>query len=108
MVLLTIIGFLISLAVSAAIIYGAARLFHEREGFGTAVVAALIGAVIFWLASYLLGAGILASLIGGIAWLIALGSLYNMGWLKAFVVAVVIWIVSSIVSWILPTLTGPI
>ena len=108
MVLLTIIGFLISLAVSSLIIYAAAKFFGEREGFGTAIVAALIGAAIFWLASYLLGGGLLASIIGGIAWLIALGSLYNMGWLKAFVVAVVIWIISAIVGWILPTLTGPI
>lgn len=104
----TLIVFLISLVISAIIIYVAAKLFGEREGFGTAILAALIGAAIFWLASYLLGVGILASLIAGIAWLIALGSLYNMGWLKAFIIAVVIWIFSAIVSWVLPTMTGPI
>ncbi|MFO8015608.1 MAG: hypothetical protein R6U32_00740, partial [Candidatus Woesearchaeota archaeon] len=73
----TLIGFLISLVISAIIIYLAAKLLGEKEGFGTAVMAALIGAVIFGLASYLLGIGWIASLVGGIAWLIALGSLYR-------------------------------
>lgn len=108
MVLETIIGFLISLVISAIIIYVATKLFGETEGFGTAILTALIGAVIFSLASYLLGAGLLAALIGGLAWLIALGSMYNMGWLKSFVVAVIIWIFAAIVSWILPTVSGPL
>lgn len=104
----TIIGFFISLAISAIIIFFAAKLLGEKEGFGTAILAALIGAVIFWLATYFLGTGWIASIIGGIAWLIALSSLYKMGLLKSFIVAVVIWIFSAIISWILPTITGPL
>ena len=103
----TLIGFVISWVVSAIIIFVAAKLLGEREGFGTAVVAALVGALIYWLASYLLGFGLLASLIAGIFWLIALGSLYNMGWLKALLVALVVWVFSILVGWVLPTLTGP-
>ncbi|MDD5086755.1 MAG: hypothetical protein PHV16_03290 [Candidatus Nanoarchaeia archaeon] len=102
-----LIGFLISLIISAIIIYLAAKLFGEKEGFGTAILAAFIGAIIFAIVSYFLG-GWIASVIGGIAWLIALGSLYKMGWLKAFVVAVVIWIFAAIVSWVLPTIAGPL
>ena len=104
----TLIGFLISWAVSTIIIFAAAKLLGEREGIATAVLAALIGAVIFWLATYLLGYGLLASLIAGFFWLLALGSLYNMGWLKALLVAIVIWVFSIIVSWVLPTLSGPL
>lgn len=104
----TLIGFLISLVISAIIVYLATKLFGEEEGFGTAILTAFIGAVIFALASYFLGAGWIASLIGGIAWLIALGSLYNIGWLKALAVAVVIWIFAAIVSLMLPTLSGPL
>ncbi len=103
-----LIGFLISLVISAIIIYLATKLFGEKEGFGTAILASLIGAVIFGLASYLLGIGWIASLIGGIVWLIALASLYKMGWLKSFVVAVVIWVFAAIVSWVLPTIAGPL
>lgn len=102
-----LIGFLISLIISAIIIYLAAKLFGERETFGTAILAALIGAIIFTIVTYFLG-GWIASVIGGIAWLIALSNLYNMGWLKAIFVAMVIWIFAGIVSWILPTIAGPL
>ncbi len=103
-----LIGFLISLVISGIIIYLATKLFGEKEGFGTAIMAALIGAIIFATVSYFLGVGWIASVIGGIAWLIALGTLYSMGWLKALVVAIVVWIFASIVSWVLPTITGPL
>jgi len=103
-----LIGFLISLVISAIIIFIAAKLLGEKEGFGTAILAALAGAVIFGLVSYFLGIGIIASVIAGIVWLIALSSLYQMGWLKSFVVAVIIWIFAAIVSYVLPTVTGPL
>lgn len=101
-----LIGFLISLAVSSLIIYFVTRMFGEHEGFGTAIVAALIGAAIFWVANYFFG-GWVAALIGGIAWLFALTSLYTMGWVKALIVAIVVWVFAVIVSLVLPTLTGP-
>jgi hypothetical protein len=100
-----VIGFLISLVVSGVIIYLATKLLGEKEGFGTAIFAALIGAIIFALASYFIVVGWIAALIGGIAWLIALSSLYNIGWLKSLVIAIVIWIFAAIVSWVLPNLT---
>ncbi len=103
-----LLGFLISLIISAFIIYVAAKLFGEKEGFGTAILAALSGAIIFGLASYFIGIGWIAALVGGIAWLIALGSLYNIGWLKSFAIAVVIWIFAMIVNLILPTIAGPL
>jgi uncharacterized membrane protein YvlD (DUF360 family) len=103
-----LISFLISLVISSVIIYLSAKLLSEKEGFGTAILTAFIGAIIFALVSYFLGSGWIASLIGGVAWLIALGSLYKMGWLKSFVVAVVIWIFATIVSWLLPTIAGPL
>lgn len=102
-----LIGFLISLVISAFVIYLAAKLLGEKEGFGTAMWAALAGAIIFAIASNFT-VGWVASLIGGIAWLIALGSLYKIGWLKSFAVAVVIWVFASIASLVLPTLVGPV
>jgi hypothetical protein len=97
-----LIGFLISLIVSTIIIYFVAALFGEKEGAGTALVAALIGAIIYGLAYFLLGNGLLAAVLGGIGWVIALGSLYNIGWLKAAVIAVIIWLIATVVSWFLP------
>ncbi|PIN81587.1 hypothetical protein COV13_00845 [Candidatus Woesearchaeota archaeon CG10_big_fil_rev_8_21_14_0_10_32_9] len=103
-----LIGFLISLVISAVIIYLAAKMLGEKEGFGTAVFAAFIGAIIFALVSYFIGVGWIAALVGGLTWLIALGSLYKIGWLKAFVIAVIIWIFATIVSLVLPTVIGPL
>ncbi|MGM5484953.1 MAG: hypothetical protein ACQEP1_03725 [Nanobdellota archaeon] len=98
---------MISLIISAIIIHLSARVLGEEEGFTTAISAALVGAAIFGLTSFFIGAGWVASLIGGIAWLIALGSLYNIGWLKSLGIAVVIWIFSALVSQVLPTIRGP-
>jgi len=108
--LATVIVFLISLVISAIIIYFVTKIFGEKEGFGTALLAAFIGAIIYAAAYYFLRPelGWLASLIGGIAWLIALGFLYGIGWLKALVIAVIVWIIAAIVSFVLPTVTGPL
>ncbi len=103
-----LIGFLISLVISSIIIYVAAKLLGEKEGFGTAILAAFAGAIIFALASYFIGTGWVAALIGGIVWLIALGSLYEIGLFKSFIIAVVIWIFAVIVSVLLPTIAGPL
>ena len=103
-----LLGFLASLVISAIVIYLAAKLLGEKEGFGTAILTAFIGAIIFSLVSYFIGMGWIASLIGGIAWLMALGSLYNMGWIKSAIVAVVIWLFAGIASIVLPTIAGPL
>ena len=106
----TVILFLISLFVSAIIIYVVTKIFGEKEGFGTALLAAFIGAIIYAVTYYFLRPelGWLASLIGGIAWLIALRGLYSIGWLKALGIAIIVWISAAIVSFILPTVTGPL
>ena len=108
--LASVIVFLISLVVSAIIIYVVTKIFGEKEGFGTAILAAFIGAIIYAVAYYFLRPelGWVASLLGGIAWLIALGFLYSMGWLKALGIAIVVWIIAAVVSFFLPTVIGPL
>jgi hypothetical protein len=108
--LATVIVFVISLIISAIIIYVVTKMFGEKEGFGTALLAAFIGAIIYAAAYYFLKPelGWLASLIGGIAWLIALGFLYGIGWLKALVIAIIVWIIAAIVGIFLPTMIGPL
>ncbi len=103
-----LLGFLVSLVISSIIIYIATKLVGETEGFGTAVLAALAGAIIFSLVSYFIGIGWVAALIGGIAWLLALGSLYTIGWLKALGIAIIVWVFATLVSIVLPTIAGPL
>jgi len=99
----TIMAVLASFVISTVVIYFVVKLFGETEGIGTALLAALIGSVIYGIFG-----GLLGSIIAGIAWLIALRSLYSIGWLKALIIAVVIWIIANIVSSFLPTVAGPI
>ncbi len=101
-------GFFVSLVISAIIIYISAKLLGEEEGFGTAILVALSGAIIFALVSSFIGVGWVATLVGGIAWLIALGSFYKIGWIKSFVIALVIWVFAMLVSTVLPTIPGPL
>ena len=99
------IVFIIGLVVSTIIIYIVTRLFGEKEGIARAFITAIIGAVIYGIAHFLLGNGLLSATIGGIAWLLALRALYGMGWIKALVIAVIVWIFSAIVGVLLPTVT---
>ena len=102
--LTTVVGFLVALIVSTIIIYVVTTLFGEKKSIGTAIIAAITGAVIYAVVYFLLGNGLIAAALAGIVWLIALGSLYKIGWLRAIITAVVIWIITEIVGFFLPTL----
>jgi uncharacterized membrane protein YeaQ/YmgE (transglycosylase-associated protein family) len=103
-----IITFLIGLVISTIIIFIVTRLFGERESVKIAFITAVIGAVIYTVIYYLLGNGLVAAIVGGIVWLMSLKWLYKMGWLKSILVAVIIWIIASIVGVLLPTASGPL
>lgn len=107
-ILNTIVGFVAALIVSTLVIFIVAKLTGEKEGLMTALIAAIVGTVIYTLAYFILGNGLLAAALGGIVWLLALKSLYKIGWLKALLIAVIVWILTSIVGWFLPSLTGPL
>jgi len=87
-----IIRFSVSLLISTLIIYFVVKLFGESEGIGTAFIAALVGSVIYGVFG-----GLLGSIIAGIVWLIAIGSLYGIGWLKSLAIAVVIGIIANLI-----------
>jgi hypothetical protein len=108
--LATLIVFLISLVISAIIIYVVTKTLGEKEGFGTALSAAFLGSIIYAVTYYFLRPelGLLSSLVGGIVWLIALRALYDIGWLKALFIAILIWFMAAIVNLFLPTVVGPL
>lgn len=103
-----VLGFIIGIIISTIVIYFVTKLFGEREGIKTAVIAAVIGSVIFYLGSILLGNGILAAAIVGIVWVFVLKWLYNMGWFKSIAVAVILWIITTIIGAVVPTGIGPL
>jgi len=104
----TILMFVLALIISAVVIFIVTRLFGETEDIKTAIIAAFIGTAIYTVIYYLIGQGLIAAFIAGIVWLVALQKLYTIGWIKSLIIAVVIWIVTSIVGWFLPVLTGPV
>ena len=101
------LGFVVSFVVSTAIIYLVTKFLGEKEGIGHAALAAIIGSVIYVIAHSLFG-GLPGAVAGGIVWLLALRGLYEIGWARAFVIALVIWILASVVGIALPTLGGPL
>jgi hypothetical protein len=57
---------------------------------------------------FIFGNGFIAAVVGGFVWLIALRALYDIGWLGALVIAVIVWIAATIVGLLLPTVPGPL
>jgi hypothetical protein len=104
----SIVHFIIGLIISSIIIFIVTKLFGEKEGIKTAFVTAIIGSIIYGITYFLFGSGLLAAIVGGIAWLLSLKWLYRIGWLKSIVVAVIIWVITSIVGILLPTAPGPL
>ena len=103
-----LLGFIIGIIISTIVIYFVTKLFGEREGIKTAFIAAIIGSVIFYVGHILIGNGIIAAAIAGIVWVFVLKWLYNVGWIKSIAVAVVIWIITTIIGAVLPTGVGPL
>lgn len=100
----TVLSFIVALIISTVIIYYIAKFFGAKDSLTTAVLAALIGTAVYTIFYYVLGQGLLPAFIAGIVWLLALQKLYTIGWLRALVIAIVIWIVTSIAGWYLPVL----
>jgi hypothetical protein len=106
--LLSAILFIVGLVISTIIIYITTKLLGQKEGIGRAFVTALIGTLVYFVVYFIFGNGLIAAVVGGIIWLIALRALYNIGWLKAFIIAVIVWIAATITGFLLPTVPGPL
>jgi hypothetical protein len=103
-----LVSFVIGVIISSIIIYIVTKLFGEREGIKRAIISAVIGAIVYSITYFLLGNGFWAALAGGFVWLLALKALYDIGWIKAFVIALIVWIAAAITGILLPTAPGPL
>ena len=104
----SIIIFLVGLLVSTLVIYVVTLFMRQRRSMKLALFTAIIGSIVYGIAYVLLGNGFLYALLGGIAWLLALKAIYHMGWIKALIVAVGIWIITTVIGVLLPTAIGPV
>ncbi len=105
----TIIVFIISLVISTVIIYFITKVFGEREGIKYAFLAAIFGSIIYGtFNNNLIGNNIITSIIGGALWFFVLKIIYTMKWLKALLITFIIWIITSLIGILIPTLPGPL
>lgn len=93
--------------VSTLLIFIITKLLGEKEGIKTALLAAIVGSIVFGIIHFIFGNGLIAAGLGGIIWLISLKKLYSTGWIKAVLIAFVIWISLSIITTFLPILPRP-
>ena len=100
----TLLTFIVALIISTIIIYYVAKFFGAKDSLTTALLAALIGTAVYTIFYYVLGNGLTAAFIAGIVWLLALQKLYTIGWFRALIIAVFVWIVTSIAGLFLPVL----
>ena len=100
----TLLTFIVALIISTVIIYYVAKFFGAKDSLTTALLAALIGTAVYTIFYYVLGNGLTAAFIAGIVWLLALQKLYTIGWFRALIIAVFVWIVTSIDGLFLPVL----
>lgn len=100
--------FVIGLVISTVIIFIVIKLFGEKEGIKHAFAAAIIGSAVYGVVYFIFGHGFWTAVTGGIGWLLALKALYSFGWIKAFMIAAIIWIISGLFGLVLPTGLGPL
>ena len=99
---------LIALLISTIIIYFVTKFMGEKEGLITALITAIIGSAVYILAYLFIGNGLLAAVLAGIVWLLALTGMYKIGWVKALMIAILIWVFATVIGFFLPTLSGPL
>ena len=56
----------------------------------------------------LFGINIITSIIGGALWIFVLKIIYRMKWLKTLLIAFIIWVITNLIGFLIPTLSGPL
>lgn len=104
----SIIIFLVGLLISTVVIYLITLILGQRRGIKLALFAAIVGSIVYGITYAIFGNGFLSAVLGGIAWLLALKTIYRMSWLKSIIVAVIVWIITTAIGSLLPTAIGPL
>lgn len=98
----SVVVFLISLLVGSVGIYGGARLVAGEKDFGYAFVSALIGAIVWSIAGFLIGwLPLLGPLLTLVAWIAVINARYRGGWMNAALIGLTSWIFAVAVLYIL-------
>jgi hypothetical protein len=104
----SIILFLVGVLISTVVIYLVTLILRQRRSLKLAFFTSILGSIVFGISYAIFGNGFASAVLGGIAWLLALKTIYRMGWIKSLIVAVVIWIITTAIGTLLPTAIGPL
>lgn len=102
-----IIGLVVGWLVSTIAVWLALKIFpgrQKREDLAGAALTALVGALIYWFFHAVFRIPFISGIIAFFVWLYALRKLQGVGWLGAFALAILIWIINGLFSLFLPTL----
>ncbi|RFA96142.1 hypothetical protein [Pyrobaculum aerophilum] len=100
-------GLVIGWIVSTIAVWLALKIFpgkQKRESLLGAAVTALVGALIYWFFHAVFRIPFISGVLAFFVWLYALRKLQGVGWLGAFGLAILIWIINGVFSLFLPTL----
>ena len=101
----SIIVFVVSLLIGALGIYVGGRIVTDHDDYTYAIVTALIGAIIWAIVGFLFGwIPLLGPLLVLIAYVAVINFRYPGGWGDAVVIALIAWIASFVVLYILALL----
>lgn len=98
----TLVVFVVSLLIGALGIYVGARVIVDVEDYVYAIVTALIGAIVWAIVGFFLGwIPFLGALLALIAYLAVINYRYPGGWVNAILIALIAWIASAVVLYVL-------
>lgn len=101
----SIIAFVVSLLIGAAGIYLGASILTDAEDFTYAIVTALIASLVWFLVAAFLGwIPLLGALLALLAYIAVINYRYPGGWLDAIGIALIAWIASFVILYILAML----
>jgi hypothetical protein len=98
----SVVVFVVTLLIGALGIYVGARAITDVDDYTYAIVSALIASIVWVIVALLLGwIPFLGPLLALIAYLAVIKSRYPGGWLKAIAIALVAWLASLVVLYVL-------
>ncbi len=98
-----IVAFVVSLLVGGLGIYVGARIVVGRSSYGHALTTALVGAVVWAIASIFIGwLPLVGPLLVLLAWIWVVKSRYGVGWVDAAIIGFLAWVAAVVILAVLP------
>ena len=80
--------------VSAFVLLISAKLLASKGGFVWALIASLLGSIVF----YFFRGSFLFSLAAAVLWLLVIRFSFDVGWVRAFLISIIAYVLASLVS----------